>query len=82
MCRAPGDTLLAIVNLRGALLLELAAQPIAAPPPGHAWSLLLDSEERRYGGPRNTEATANDRIYSAVDLDGARVIVLSAERAK
>jgi maltooligosyltrehalose trehalohydrolase len=46
----PEDTLLVIVNLRDALRLKLAARAETSPPAGMRWSLLLDTEDERYGG--------------------------------
>jgi maltooligosyltrehalose trehalohydrolase len=78
----PDDTLLVIVNLRGTLQLELAAQPHTAPPAGCAWTLLFDSEVSRYGGAGDIPVVVDDGTCSAVDLQGARAVVLSAKRAK
>ena len=52
---APTDTLLLVVNLRGETVVNLAAQPVTAAPDGHAWAVLLDTEDTRYGG-RNPSA--------------------------
>jgi maltooligosyltrehalose trehalohydrolase len=47
---ASGDAALLVVNLGGALSLELGAMPETARPAGQTWELSLSSEDRRYGG--------------------------------
>ncbi len=63
--RRMGDnqTLLLMVNLRDAVQIDLAAQPITAPPAGMMWVALVDSEDTYYGG------------RGAATLDGATLAI-------
>jgi maltooligosyltrehalose trehalohydrolase len=47
---APEDTLLVVVNLRGATRLDLGARAETSAPAGLRWAPVLDSEDERYGG--------------------------------
>ena len=46
----PTETRLLIVNLGGDLKRPSFAEPLVAPPPGHAWTVNWSSEDPRYGG--------------------------------
>ncbi|HEY2800412.1 MAG TPA: malto-oligosyltrehalose trehalohydrolase [Chthoniobacterales bacterium] len=50
-----GNDRLIIVNFGNALRLEIAPEPLLAPPVGQGWSTLWSSEAPRYGGPGETE---------------------------
>jgi maltooligosyltrehalose trehalohydrolase len=68
----PADTLLIIVNLRGALRLNLAGSAEISPPAGLRWAPLLDTEDERYGGP-GAARLMEDQV---VQMDGPRTLVL------
>jgi maltooligosyltrehalose trehalohydrolase len=72
------DTLLVIINLRETLELDLAAQAETIPPQGYDWSLLLDSEDTRYGGSGSTELLRAASGQVQLLLDGPRAVVLGA----
>jgi maltooligosyltrehalose trehalohydrolase len=74
---APDETLLLIVNLRGALRLELARQPQTAPPNGWDWTVLLDSEEPCYGGLGDTQFVAAGEGGPTIGVPRAGAVVLS-----
>ncbi len=71
---APEDTLLVVVNLRGALRLDLAARPETAAPDGRRWAALLDSEDERYGG-RGPARLADDG--GVVEIEGPGAVVFA-----
>jgi maltooligosyltrehalose trehalohydrolase len=73
--QAPEDTLLVVVNLRGELRLDLAARTETRSPDGWHWSLLLDSEDERYGGRGPSRQIEGER---RLGLDGAATLVLRA----
>lgn len=70
---APADALLLIVNLRGALWIDLRARPETRPPAGRRWAALLDSEDPGYGG-RGAALLAGDG--AALDLVGPGATLL------
>ncbi len=72
----PADTLLVIVNLRGLLRLKLTAQPQLAAPPGMSWTVLLDSEDARYGGSVDVRATGSRDLHAMFELPHARALLL------
>ena len=45
-----GDDRLLVVNLGAELRLEIAPEPLLAPPAGKCWQVLWSSEDARYGG--------------------------------
>jgi maltooligosyltrehalose trehalohydrolase len=69
----PEDTLLMIVNLRGALQLDLRARPETSAPAGLRWAPLLDSEDERYGGLGTAQLMAQAAML-AMDEPGAVVL--------
>ena len=73
--RRTGDdqTLLLIVNLRNAVNLDLAAQPITTPPANMSWTPLLDSEDTYYGGRGATQLDG-----TALEINGAGAVLLRA----
>ena len=48
--RAADAHLLAVINLRGEIRVDLGARAVTAPPAGARWPHLLSSEEVRFGG--------------------------------
>jgi maltooligosyltrehalose trehalohydrolase len=72
---APEDTLLVIVNLRRELRLDLAARAETRSPDRWHWSLLLDSEDKRYGGRGPSRQITDGRL---LEIDGAVTLVLRA----
>jgi len=72
------DALLIIINLRETLDLDLAAQAATIPPQGYDWSLLLDSEDTRYGGSGSTNLLRAPSGQARLLLDGPRAVVLGA----
>jgi maltooligosyltrehalose trehalohydrolase len=77
---AAGDVLL-IVNLRGALRLDLRAHAETSAPAGQRWRPLLDSEALIYGGRGDTRFVADDAAQPILELSGAGALLLAAERA-
>jgi maltooligosyltrehalose trehalohydrolase len=67
------QTLLIVVNLGGELRLDLAAREETNSPDGGRWSLLLDSEDERYGGRGPSQLTEDGRVLEIV---GPRALVL------
>ena len=61
-----------IVNLRGALRLDLAVRAETTAPAGLRWAMLLDTEDARYGGRR--PARLSER--GVVGMDGPGTVVL------
>jgi hypothetical protein len=74
---AAEDTLLLVVNLRGTLRLDWRERPETAAPEGCSWSILLDTEDARYGGPGTITLIADS---STVELVGPRAVALRAAR--
>jgi maltooligosyltrehalose trehalohydrolase len=72
--QTPADTLLIIVNLHGALRLDLSGHDEISAPAGLRWAPLLDTEDERYGG-QGVARLMEDRI---VQMDGPRALVLEA----
>jgi maltooligosyltrehalose trehalohydrolase len=71
-----GRELLLVANLDGPLSLDLIADPVTAPPVD-AWSLVLDTEEARFGGAGDGTLLRSQRL----ELKGPRGIVLEAPGA-
>ncbi|HEU5100923.1 MAG TPA: malto-oligosyltrehalose trehalohydrolase [Roseiflexaceae bacterium] len=71
----PEDMLLLVVNLDGALRLDLAARAATSPPTGMRWEVLLDTESDRYGGSSPARFLEQRAI---VELDGPAAVVLAA----
>lgn len=69
---APQDTLLMIVNLHGALRLDLTARAEICAPAGLGWSPLLDTEDEHYGG--HGPARLIERRVVEMDEPGALVL--------
>ena len=74
---SPSDTLLLIVNLRGALRLDLQAHPETSAPDGSGWSLIFDSEGPAYGGRGDTRLVA-DGARPTLAMSGAGAVALCA----
>ena len=72
---APQDTLLIVVNLRGATRLDLAARAETSAPAGLRWAPLLDSEDERYGGRGPARLSQGATI---VEMDGPGAVLLVA----
>jgi maltooligosyltrehalose trehalohydrolase len=72
---APEDTLLVIVNLRGELRLDLAVRAETRSPARQRWSLLLDSEDERYGGRGPSRQIVDGRV---LEIDAAATLLLRA----
>jgi maltooligosyltrehalose trehalohydrolase len=70
---APEDTLLIVVNLHGALRLELAAHAETTAPGGLHWAMLLDSEESLYGGSGLARLAEDE---DAIEFEHAGAVVL------
>jgi maltooligosyltrehalose trehalohydrolase len=73
---APRDTLLLVLNLRGELRLALGEHPETLAPGDASWSLLLDSEDRRYGGERAARLQSASGTPQQLLLDGPAAVVL------
>jgi maltooligosyltrehalose trehalohydrolase len=63
------DTLLAIVNLAGPLILDLCHLSGTKPPVGRVWTVLLNSEDAEYGGREGTQLT--DKMVLTMSRPGA-----------
>ena len=53
--RDGGDDRLLLVNLGAEVELDIAPEPLLAPPAGQSWRLLWSSEDPRYGGAGTPE---------------------------
>jgi maltooligosyltrehalose trehalohydrolase len=73
---AANDALL-LVNLRGALRLDLRAHAETSAPAGQRWRPLLDSEAVLYGGRGDTRF-ADDPAQPIVEVSGAGALLLAA----
>ena len=71
---AAGDRLL-LVNLGIDLHLDIAPEPLLAPPPGARWRTLWSSEDPRYGGRGATGVETDDGFH----LPGHAAVVLAPE---
>jgi maltooligosyltrehalose trehalohydrolase len=69
---AAGDRLL-LVNLGTDLHLDVAPEPLLAPPLGGRWRTLWSSEEVRYGGRGTSAVQADDGFH----LPGHAAVVLA-----
>ena len=69
---AAGDRLL-LVNLGTDLHLDIAPEPLLAPPLGAAWRTLWSSEDPRYGGRGATAVETDDGFH----LPGHAAVVLA-----
>jgi len=69
---AAGDRLL-LVNLGTDLHLDVAPEPLLAPPLGRRWRTLWSSEEIRYGGRGTAPVEADDGFH----LPGHAAVVLA-----
>lgn len=71
---ASGDRLL-LVNLGSDLHLDVAPEPLLAPPRGDSWRTLWSSEDPRYGGRGRAAVEADDGFH----LPGHAAVVLAPE---
>src|SRR5450631_335074 len=71
---ASGDRLL-LVNLGSDLHLDVAPEPLLAPPPGDRWRTVWSSEDPRYGGRGRAAVEADDGFH----LPGHAAVVLAPE---
>jgi maltooligosyltrehalose trehalohydrolase len=72
--RAAGDRLL-IVNLGRDLALDLAPEPLLAPPAGGTWRTVWSSEDVRYGGTGTPPVTSGE----AWRIPGHAALVMAAD---
>jgi maltooligosyltrehalose trehalohydrolase len=75
---ADQDTLLLIANLCDTLQIDLRSKSTTKPPTGFAWTLLLDSESREYGGH-------GDSCFSegaTIQTSGPRSLLLKADNVR
>jgi len=71
--------LLLIVNLRGALRLDLRGHAETSAPAGQHWRPLLDSEAVIYGGRGDTRFADDDAAQPIVEMRGAGALLLASE---
>jgi maltooligosyltrehalose trehalohydrolase len=69
------DDRLILVNLQSDLVLDVAPEPLLAPPLGHSWSRMFCSEDPRFGGSGAAPVETEDQGWR---LPGRCTIVLKS----
>ena len=71
------EDVLILVHFQGTLALRPGDLPGLAPPAGHTWAPLLDSEDPSYGGRGDTRLTIDAAADRVLEMSGPGAMVLS-----